>query len=100
MSAVGRGSVEDVAQPGLLAVALRASAVLVVGVRKLGGDRAAALLAGIGAIVAERSISLSSSPRSSQTPRHCGQWSISTPWRSLMTSAVSVQLGHFKLGSW
>jgi hypothetical protein len=35
LGAVGRRSVEDVAQPGLLAVALLASAMLVVGVREL-----------------------------------------------------------------
>ena len=36
LDAQAPGSIEDVAQPGLLAAALRASAVLVVGVRKLG----------------------------------------------------------------
>ena len=36
LGAVGRGSVEDVAQPGLLAAALRAPTVLEIGVRKLG----------------------------------------------------------------
>ncbi len=43
---------------------------------------------------AARSISLSSSPRSSHTPRHAGQWSISMPWRSAMTSRV-LSTGHF-----
>src|SRR3546814_7283354 len=43
--------------------------------------------------VSERSMILSSSPRSSHTPRHCGQKSISTPCRSEIDS-VTLQTGQ------
>jgi hypothetical protein len=44
-------------------------------------------------MASDRSMILSSSPRSSHTPRHCGQKSISTPCRSEIDS-VTLQMGQ------
>ena len=69
--------------------------------RSRGGRRTVAALVAAGAggaagaMAAEaRSITLSSSPRSSQTPRHWGQKSISTPSRDEI-ERVTSQTGHF-----